>query len=131
MIECHGTGTKLGDPIEANALRGVFGSPVGGRDDFRDCKLNDPLPILSSRKTSMGHLEGGAGLAGLLGALAFILSRHVQPVVHFRRMNIHIEGSPDDDAFAVVLESSGRLHLPLATGASSFGFGGTNAHAVL
>ena len=67
VIECHGTGTRLGDPIEVQALAAVYGE---GRD------LDLPLQI-GTIKTNVGHLESAAGVAGVLKVLA---SLHHDPL---------------------------------------------------
>ncbi len=121
LIEAHGTGTSLGDPIEVEALVDVYGDPA---DDRGRCALG-------SVKTNLGHLEAGAGMAGLVKAALSIRHRAVAPNLHFQHLNPHIslDGSrlfvptaptpwdePDERRYAAV---------------SSFGAGGTNAHVVL
>ncbi|CAE8725334.1 unnamed protein product, partial [Polarella glacialis] len=125
VVECHGTGTALGDPIEVNALRGVFDGPKDGAQ--ADC-----VPLwLGAGKTNLGHLEAAAGFAGLAKAISCLQRRQVPANVHFAELSPHIdlgasrlqvpEGAPEAPA-------QGRRCL---AGVSSFGFGGTNAHAVL
>ena len=120
-VEAHGTGTPLGDPIELNALKEVL---LPGRPEDRPCWIG-------SVKTNIGHLEGAAGIAGLLKVALGLHHGEVFPHLHLQEINplIQIDGTP--------------LHIPLqqhpwpgaAAGrrgaVSSFGFGGTNAHAVL
>ncbi|CAE8651505.1 unnamed protein product, partial [Polarella glacialis] len=125
VVECHGTGTALGDPIEVNALRGVFDGP-------KDAAQADCVPLwLGAGKTNLGHLEAAAGFAGLAKAISCLQRRQVPANVHFAELSPHIdlgasrlqvpEGAPEAPA-------QGRRCL---AGVSSFGFGGTNAHAVL
>ncbi|MEH0545942.1 beta-ketoacyl synthase N-terminal-like domain-containing protein [Streptomyces sp. B21-105] len=120
-VELHGTGTKAGDPVEARALGGVLGR---GRPADR------PL-LVGSVKTNIGHLEGAAGIAGLIKTAASLHHRELPPTLNHRRPN------PDIDLDGLRLRVSTRRRAwqpdegPLVCGVSSFGLGGTNAHAVL
>lgn len=120
FVETHGTGTLLGDPIEASALGVVL-----GKDRAPDAPL-----IIGSVKTNIGHLEAAAGIAGFIKAALALEKRSVPPNLHFQSPNPHI-------AFDAL-----RLRVPTArepwpaearalAGVSSFGFGGTNCHVVL
>ncbi|MEW1550082.1 acyltransferase domain-containing protein [Streptomyces tsukubensis] len=119
-VEAHGTGTALGDPIEAMALGAVLGR---GRPEGR------PLRI-GSVKTNLGHLEGAAGIAGLIKTALVLERRRVPRNLHFENPNPHI---PFDAL---------RLKVPTEAeewpedgaryaGVSSFGWGGTNVHVVV
>ncbi|WIX99074.1 beta-ketoacyl synthase N-terminal-like domain-containing protein [Amycolatopsis mongoliensis] len=116
-VEAHGTGTPLGDPLEAGALRTVL-----GREAER------PL-LLGSVKSNLGHLEGAAGIAGLLKVVLAMTHRRVPPSLHFREPNPHI----DFTGLRVVTESTDwpRYSGTARAGVSAFGFGGTNAHVVV
>ncbi|NBM18357.1 type I polyketide synthase [Streptomyces sp. GC420] len=121
-VETHGTGTLLGDPIEAGALGAVLGS---GRPAGR------PL-LIGSVKSNLGHLEGAAGIAGLIKTVLSLHHGQVPPSLHFRSPNPHIDFT--GLRLRVVTEpapwpESGRA--AALAGVSAFGFGGTNAHAVL
>ncbi|WP_020672196.1 type I polyketide synthase [Amycolatopsis nigrescens] len=120
-VEAHGTGTLLGDPIEAGALGEVLGA---SRDNGR------PL-LIGSVKSNLGHLEGAAGIAGLIKVVLSLVHRRLPPSLHFTSPNPHI----DFDALAlrVVAEGTGwpRYSGMAVAGVSAFGFGGTNAHVVL
>lgn len=120
MIEAHGTGTALGDPIEMEALV----SALGRRD------ANAPLHV-GSVKTNFGHLESAAGIAGFLKAMLCLQRGAVPPLVHFRTINPRI----DLDGAAVILPTTLTQWTPDATGTcagvSSFGMSGTNAHVLL
>lgn len=106
-VEAHGTGTPVGDPIEARALASALGPT-----------------ILGSVKTNLGHLEPAAGLAGLIKAALAVRHRTVPPNLHFESPNLEL---PAGLRVPVVAEPlPGR-----AVGVNSFGFGGSNAHAVL
>jgi myxalamid-type polyketide synthase MxaE and MxaD len=120
-IEAHGTGTKVGDPIEVNALIHVLGQ---GRSREVPCALG-------SVKTNFGHLEAAAGIVGLIKTLLAIEKRLIPPTVHFKKPNPAI---PFDRVPFFVQEELGHWpseSLPLIAGISSFGFGGTNAHLVI
>jgi acyl transferase domain-containing protein/NADPH:quinone reductase-like Zn-dependent oxidoreductase/NAD(P)-dependent dehydrogenase (short-subunit alcohol dehydrogenase family)/acyl carrier protein len=120
-IETHGTGTALGDPIEAKALGAVLAEnrPPGNR-----C-------IIGSVKTNIGHLEAAAGIAGLIKVALSLKHRIIPPSLHFREPNPHI--SLDELALRVQQHPQPwpRSAGPALAGVSSFGFGGTNAHIVL
>ncbi|MFF1308020.1 beta-ketoacyl synthase N-terminal-like domain-containing protein [Streptomyces sp. NPDC058307] len=117
-VEAHGTGTPLGDPIEAGALGTVLGA---GRDP------DQPL-LLGSVKSNLGHLESAAGIAGLVKAVLALHHDVIPPSLHCT------EGSALDDVrLRVVTEGEPwpRYGGTAVAGVSGFGFGGTNAHAVL
>ncbi|WP_203073864.1 SDR family NAD(P)-dependent oxidoreductase [Falsiroseomonas ponticola] len=114
-IEAHGTGTALGDPIEMHALRNVFGP---GRDR--------PL-LVGSVKTNIGHAEAAAGIAGLIKAVQMLRHGEVAPSLHFGTLNPHIDLGGVDLRVPVARAPVAFRHI----GVSSFGFSGTNAHAVL
>ncbi|MFF5448537.1 type I polyketide synthase [Streptomyces sp. NPDC012888] len=121
LLEAHGTGTSLGDPIEVEALQEVYGAPDA---TGRDC-------VLGSVKANIGHLEAGAGLAGLIKVALSIHHRAIAPNIHLETLNPHIslDGGrlriPTEPA--VWDEPAERRHGAV----SSFGAGGTNAHVVL
>ncbi|WP_414938612.1 SDR family NAD(P)-dependent oxidoreductase [Amycolatopsis sp. cmx-11-51] len=120
-VEAHGTGTALGDPIEAGALGEVLGT---GREPGR------PL-LIGSVKGNLGHLEGAAGIAGLIKVVLAMLHRRLPPTPH------HREPSPYIDFAGLGLRVVGagtdwpRYSGVARAGISAFGFGGTNAHVVL
>ncbi|MEU5260325.1 SDR family NAD(P)-dependent oxidoreductase [Amycolatopsis sp. NPDC021455] len=118
-VEAHGTGTPLGDPLEAGALVSVLGA---GRTSER------PL-LLGSVKSNLGHLEGAAGITGLLKVVLAMTHRRLPPSLHFRTPNPHI----DFTGLEVVASGTDwpRYSGTARAGVSAFGFGGTNAHVVL
>ncbi|WP_367129066.1 type I polyketide synthase [Saccharothrix sp. HUAS TT1] len=119
FVELHGTGTPVGDPVEAAALGAVLGA---GRP------ADDPL-LVGSVKTNIGHLEGAAGVAGLIKAVLCVEHRMVVPSLNFERPNPAIDF--DRLGVRVVVETAELAgDLPVA-GVSSFGMGGTNCHVVL
>ncbi|MEU8775882.1 type I polyketide synthase [Streptomyces sp. NPDC048606] len=120
-VELHGTGTPVGDPIEATALGAALGA---------DRPQGDPLRV-GSVKTNIGHLEGAAGIAGLIKTLLSIHHRELPPSLNFETPNPAI--ALDELGLAVHTEHSAWPHpeRPLVAGVSSFGMGGTNAHVVV
>jgi acyl transferase domain-containing protein/aryl carrier-like protein len=120
-IEAHGTGTPVGDPIEAQALGAVLGQ---GRPPDEHC-------MIGSVKTNIGHLEAGAGIAGLIRVALMMKHRVIPPTLHFREPNPNI---PFDELRLRVprtLEPWPNGKGPARAGVNSFGFGGANAHVVL
>ncbi|MFE0754602.1 SDR family NAD(P)-dependent oxidoreductase [Inquilinus sp. NPDC058860] len=119
FVEAHGTGTRVGDPAEAEAI----GRALGQRRDA-------PLPV-GSVKSNIGHLEPASGLAGTIKAILAIEHRVLPATLHLDSINPDI---PFDALNLVPARGPVALqpgHGPLTAGVSSFGFGGTNAHAVL
>lgn len=115
IAECHGTGTALGDPIEIGALRGVM-------------RADRSVPILkTSSKTNMGHLEAGAGMAGLIKCICMLNYSAGAPNVHLFVLNPHLDVAGYPVYFESELIDYGANSG--LTGVSSFGFGGTNARA--
>ncbi|MFE7033906.1 alpha/beta fold hydrolase [Streptomyces sp. NPDC057621] len=120
-VEAHGTGTALGDPIEASALGSVLG---------RDRAPEQPL-LIGSAKTNLGHLEAAAGIAGLVKTVLALHHGEIPGQLHFTRPGPHA----DLDALGLRVVTSPepwpRYSGTATAGVSAFGFGGTNAHAVL
>ena len=121
-VETHGTGTLLGDPIEAGALSAVLG---------RQRPADRPL-LIGSVKSNLGHLEGAAGIAGLIKTVLSLRRGKIPATVHFQNPNPHIDfpGGRLGVVDEVTRWPAGE-HRPARAGVSAFGFGGTNAHAVL
>jgi acyl transferase domain-containing protein len=120
-IEAHGTGTSLGDPIEAHALADVFGP--GRSSDY-------PLRI-GSVKTNFGHAESAAGIAGLIKTILALEHEKIPPSLHLQKLNPHINWN----GLPIAVPSSAtewiRKRGQRIAGVSSFGFSGTNAHVIL
>ncbi|MFE0678658.1 type I polyketide synthase [Streptomyces sp. NPDC058867] len=121
-VELHGTGTALGDPIEASALGAVLGTAPGRR-----------LPLtVGSAKTNVGHLEGAAGMVGLLKTALSLHRRQIPASLHYETPNPRI---PLDELNLRVQQSLTDWpepeSRPALAGVSSFGMGGTNCHLVL
>jgi len=119
-VEAHGTGTSLGDPIEMRALHAVYDAHTRER----------PLYV-GSVKSNIGHLEAGAGIAGLLKVVLALEHRVIPPSLHFVTPNPHIawDAIPVEVPTRCVPWPDGP-RAPVA-GLSSFGLGGTNVHVVL
>jgi polyketide synthase PksN len=134
FIECHGTGTPLGDPIEIQALTKAFSELYK-----RHGKVPSATPHigLSSVKTNIGHLETAAGIAGILKTLLAIKHKQIPANLHLHEINpyIKLEGTPlyiaDKLTPWPAPVDAGGSPLPRRAGISSFGFGGANAHIVL
>jgi polyketide synthase PksN len=133
-IECHGTGTSLGDPIEIQGLSRAF-SELYKRHGREPAKT--PHCGLSSVKTNIGHLECAAGIAGILKVLLAIRNRQIPANIHFEALNpyINLKGTPfyivDKTTQWPMPKADDGSDLPRRAGVSSFGFGGANAHVVL
>ena len=120
LIEAHGTGTELGDPIETDALAAVF----RGRDaDRAPC-------YLGSLKANLGHCEAAAGVAGLIKTVLCLQHRAIPAQVHFTRLNPHID--LHNTPFRIATQTTPwNSTQPRIAGVSSFGVGGTNAHVIV
>ncbi|MBG1258279.1 type I polyketide synthase [Nostoc sp. BAE] len=121
-VEAHGTGTSLGDPIEVKSLKAVL---MEGRSPDQPCWIG-------SVKTNIGHLEGAAGMAGLIKVVLQMQQGEIAPHLHLKQLNpyISLEGTP----FSIPVE---RQPWPWSypgsrlAGVSAFSFGGTNCHIIL
>jgi acyl transferase domain-containing protein len=117
-FEAHGTGTAVGDPTEAKAIADAFKN-----------SLHEPLYV-GAVKSNIGHLEGASGIAGLIKSV-LVLERGVIPAnIWFDCVNPQIDAEAWNLIFptqTVAWPSSGLRRASV----NSFGFGGTNAHAVL
>ena len=118
-IEAHGTGTKLGDPIEVEALAEAYNFSQSSR-----CKIG-------SVKTNVGHLGVAAGVAGLIKTILSLKNQSLFPSLHFQNPNPNIDF--DSAYLSVNTEYSNWVShdFPRRAGVSSFGIGGTNAHCIL
>jgi myxalamid-type polyketide synthase MxaB len=120
-VETHGTGTSLGDPIEVDALARVFQSAREGR----------PPIAIGSVKTNIGHLESGAGVAGLLKVVLMLQHRKIAPHLHLTMPTPHVSW----DRYNFKVPTSLTDWEPIAgtrvAGVSAFGATGTNAHLIV
>jgi len=115
--ECHGTGTSLGDPIEVGAVRKI------------QKKQPRPEPLMmSSNKSNIGHLEGGAAMAAMVKCVLGVQQNQCVASLHLRQLNPHLEHAVFDAFFESerTCFAYDRAHCQI----SSFGFGGTNGHVV-
>ncbi|MBF0224370.1 MAG: SDR family NAD(P)-dependent oxidoreductase [Desulfobacterales bacterium] len=129
-IEAHGTGTKLGDPVEIAGLTKAFKEFT---EDKNFCSI-------SSSKSNIGHLESGAGIAGITKLALQMRNKHLVPSIHAKNINPNIDfkGSPfyiqqglEYWKKPVIDENGNKKTYPRRAGISSFGAGGANAHIIL
>jgi amino acid adenylation domain-containing protein len=119
-VEAHGTGTPVGDPIEAEAIGTVFGA---GRGHRQPC-------LIGSVKTNVGHLEPAAGVIGLMKAALCVKHGQIPPSLHFRSVNPRIR--LDELGIKVCQQLTPFPEPgPRIAAVNSFGFGGTNACAIV
>ncbi len=120
-IEAHGTGTQAGDPAEIKALDRVL----------RENRGTDDKCFVGSVKTNIGHLEAGAGIAGLIKAALSLHNEKILPNLHFKNPNPKI---PWDDVCIQIptqVFDWKRSDKTRYAGVNSFGYGGANAHVLL
>ncbi|KAK1594656.1 AMP-binding enzyme [Colletotrichum navitas] len=125
-FEAHGTGTPAGDPVEAEAIHSVFTDSSG--NNVRTAPI-----YVGSVKTVIGHTEGTAGLAGLIKATTSLQRKTIFPNKHFNKLNPRITpfyGNLQVPTVEVPWPKPPNGQ-PLRASVNSFGFGGTNAHAIL
>jgi len=120
-IEAHGTGTKLGDPIEIDGISRAFRNYTNKRQ----------FCAIGAAKTNIGHLDSASGITGLVKAVLSLKNRQIPPTIHFSRPNksINFEDSPvyvNDKLREWEVQEN-----PRRCGVSSFGLSGTNCHIVL
>ncbi|WP_068773805.1 type I polyketide synthase [Paenibacillus sp. FJAT-26967] len=120
-IEAHGTGTKLGDPIEIEGIEMAF-KTYSERKQF--CAVG-------SIKTNLGHLDHAAGIAGLIKCVLALKHRELPPSLHFKRPNRRISFDRSPVYVQDRLSDWRSETSPLRCGVSSFGLSGTNCHIVL
>lgn len=120
-IESHGTGTKLGDPIEIEGIKRAFAQTTDRRQ----------FCAIGSVKANIGHLYEAAGIAGLIKTVLSLQHKQIPPLLHFKtpNRNISFEDSPVYiNRRAAEWESPDQAR---RAGVSSFGFSGTNCHVTL
>ena len=120
-VEAHGTGTSLGDPIEVAALTKAF----------RESSSRKGFCPIGSVKTNIGHLDAGAGAAGVIKTVLALKHKQLPPSLNYKKPNpqIDFENSPFYVNNKFSEWQSGDM--PRLAGVSSFGLGGTNAHIIL
>ena len=117
-VECHGTATPLGDPIEIAALTKAF----AGADAPASCALG-------SVKTNIGHLDVAAGMSGIIKTALAVRYGKIPPTLHYTTPNPHIDF--DAGPFFVNTKLADWNDERRRAGVSAFGLGGTNVHVVL
>ena len=118
-VECHGTGTKLGDPIEVQSLQRAF---------RKFTKKNDFCAI-GSVKPNIGHLDNAAGIVSLIKSALVLENKKIPPLVNFKNLNNNIDFSNSPcfiNTEMLDLKKENNL-----CGVSAFGLSGTNCHVVL
>src|SRR5262249_6825030 len=128
-IEAHGTGTPLGDPIEVEGVRQAFARTCADGSQIHLCGLG-------SVKANLGHLEGAAGIAGLIKVLLCLQHQMLPKSINVAKPNPEINLTAplfivDATQPLQALREQAGTALPRRAGVSSFGFGGANAHVVL
>jgi acyl transferase domain-containing protein/NAD(P)-dependent dehydrogenase (short-subunit alcohol dehydrogenase family)/acyl carrier protein len=115
-IECHGTGTPLGDPVEVDALARIHSAPR-------------PQPcMLGSVKANIGHTEAASGIAGLIRAVLAVQRREIPAVAHFQTLNPYVDLGP---ALALPRAPVPWTDAEPRAGVSAFGWSGSNVHVVV
>lgn len=122
LLECHGTGTRVGDPIEVGAAGNVFGP---GRSDAYEDRL-----VVSSVKTNMGHLEGACAFPGILKVVSAIEAGEIPPILGFHTANTRIDFDKAKARVVTKVEPWPKDKLKRAS-VTSAGFGGTNGHCII
>lgn len=123
-FEAHGTGTKAGDGVESKAIYHAF---------FPEGQTTDESLWVGSIKTVIGHTEGTAGIAGVMKASLAIQNKTIPPNLHFKTLNPEIVPYYGKLQIAKTAQDWPALPAGAVRRASinSFGFGGTNAHAII
>ncbi|HJO94110.1 MAG TPA: SDR family NAD(P)-dependent oxidoreductase [Victivallales bacterium] len=118
-LESHGPGTKVGDPIELEAISKALCS-----------KRKTPLPV-GSVKSNIGHLEAAAGMAGLIKAVLCIEKKQVPANINLNKLNTNIDFKSLNIKIVDELYNLKKIKKEINIGINSFGFGGTNAHVIV
>lgn len=120
-VEAHGTGTRVGDPLEAGAMASVFGP---GRPAGAPC-------LIGSVKPNIGHLEAGAGVAGVIKTVLALQHGEVPPHANFSTPNPAIDWANAGIEVATETVPWPSIDGPRRAGVSGYGYGGTLAHVIL
>ncbi len=120
-VECHGTGTAIGDPTEASSIGKCYGNGRSGDDRV----------IIGSIKSNVGHMEACAGVAGVIKAVLTLHHGETSPLGNLQTPNPHIPFEElgvrlSDDRYKLKQDAG-----PVRVAVNSFGYGGSNAHAIL
>lgn len=115
-LETHGTGTKIGDPIEISAIQNTI-----AQERSTPC-------LIGSVKSNLGHLESAAGMAGLIKSVIALQHGTIPANLHFNQPNQFIDF---ESGRITVVNKETPIDRQCYIGISSFGFGGSNAHIVI
>lgn len=120
FVECHGTGTKLGDPIEIEGLKRAFNTS------------KKHYCAIGSVKANIGHTDAAAGVAGFIKTVLALYNQQLPPALHFNKPNPAIDFVDSPFYLNNSLKDWAAPHgFPRRAGVSAFGIGGTNAHVIL
>ncbi|WDV45043.1 SDR family NAD(P)-dependent oxidoreductase [Clostridiaceae bacterium M8S5] len=120
-IETHGTGTKLGDPIEINGIEMAFNKYTQKKG----------ICAIGSCKTNLGHLDNAAGMPGIIKLILMLKNKQIAPTINFNEPNKKIDFIDSPVYVNDKLNKWEKKETPLIGGVSSFGLSGTNCHVVL
>ena len=120
-VECHGSGTALGDPVEVKALTKAF----------RSSTQKKQFCGIGSVKTNVGHLDAAAGVASFIKTVLALKHKLIPPSLHFEQPNPEIDFDNSPFYVNTRLSEWKTNGTPRRAGVSSFGLGGTNAHIIL
>jgi acyl transferase domain-containing protein/NADPH:quinone reductase-like Zn-dependent oxidoreductase/SAM-dependent methyltransferase/acyl carrier protein len=132
-VECHGTGTALGDPIEVEALVNAYGQmdmQTNDQTSDQTWKRDRPL-LIGSVKTNLGHTEGAAGIAALIKTVLALRHEKLPRHRHLQEPNCRIDWEQIPVAIPTTTTPWPRGKRPRLAGISSFGVSGTNAHVIV
>ncbi|HWZ12245.1 MAG TPA: amino acid adenylation domain-containing protein [Acidobacteriaceae bacterium] len=123
-VECHGTGTPLGDPIEVRALEQAFAKSADVNNQGQFCTIG-------SVKSAVGHLDIAAGVTGLIKTALVLQNETIPPTLHFSKPNPNIQFAKGPFRVNAATTPWPRGEQTRRAGVSAFGVGGTNVHLVL
>ena len=121
VVECHGTGTAIGDPTECGAIGRTY-----GKDRDENSRV-----IIGSIKSNVGHMEAAAGVAGVIKAVLTIMHRKSTPLGNLQERNEEIPFEELGVRLSDQMIPVGKDDEPITVAVNSFGYGGSNAHAIL
>lgn len=120
-VECHGTGTAIGDPTECEAIGEIYGQGRSG----------DSRVVIGSIKSNTGHMEACAGIAGIIKGVLTTIYRQATPLANLQSANPSIDFEQLGIRLADDLIPLGAGEEPICVAVNSFGYGGSNAHVIL